>query len=309
MSNPKVLLTIVGPTAIGKTALAIKLANHFDTEIISADSRQFFKEMRIGTAVPTPEELAAAPHHFIQHLSVQDPYSVGDFERDALALLEELYKEHKVVVMAGGSGLYVDAVTRGLDSFPEVSEGVRTALTEQLEHEGIIALQEELLAKDPEYYKQVDLQNPHRLIRALEVIRSSGNSFSSYRNQAPKPRDFQTIKIGLTADRAVIYDRINQRVDLMMQEGLLHEVKGLLSYKELNALQTVGYRELIGHLETDIPLQDAVDAIKQNTRRFAKRQLTWLRKDPQIHWFDYQTPADTIIAEIQAKNDALLKRD
>ncbi|NQX76156.1 tRNA (adenosine(37)-N6)-dimethylallyltransferase MiaA [Gilvibacter sp.] len=309
MNDQKVLLTVVGPTAIGKTALAIKLAQHFNTEIISADSRQFFKEMRIGTAVPTAEELAAAPHHFIQHLSVQDPYSVGDFERDALTRLEELYKEQNVIVMAGGSGLYVDAVTRGLDSFPEVSEGVRAALTEQLEQEGISALQEELLAKDPEYYEQVDLQNPHRLIRALEVIRSSGNTFSSYRNQAPKSRAFQTIKIGLTADRAVIYDRINQRVDLMMQEGLLHEVKGLLSYKELNALQTVGYRELIGHLETDLPLQDAVDAIKQNTRRFAKRQLTWLRKDPQIHWFDYQTPSDTIIAQLEAKYGTLLKRN
>ncbi len=300
-----VLLCVVGPTAIGKTALAVQLAQHFNTEIISADSRQFFKEMRIGTAVPSPEELAAAPHHFIQHLSITDSYSVGDFERDAIALLDELFKEHPVVVLVGGSGLYVDAVTKGLDEFPEIAPGVRDALNQQLKNEGIASLQDELQQKDPEYYSEVDLQNPHRLIRALEVIRQTGKPFSSFRNQQPKQRAFKTIKLGLTAERELIYDRINRRVDIMIQEGLLQEVKGLLSFKDLNALQTVGYRELIGHLETDIPLQDAIDAIKQNTRRFAKRQLTWFRKDPQIQWFDYQTPTAEIVSALEAQHKEL----
>lgn len=300
-----VLLCVVGPTAIGKTALAVQLAQHFNTEIISADSRQFFKEMCIGTAVPSPEELAAAPHHFIQHLSITDSYSVGDFERDAIALLDELFKEHPVVVLVGGSGLYVDAVTKGLDEFPEIAPGVRDALNQQLKNEGIASLQDELQQKDPEYYSEVDLQNPHRLIRALEVIQQTGKTFSSFRNQQPKQRAFKTIKLGLTAERELIYDRINRRVDIMMQEGLLQEVKGLLSFKDLNALQTVGYRELIGHLETDTPLQDAIDAIKQNTRRFAKRQLTWFRKDPQIQWFDYQTPTAEIVSALAAQHNEL----
>ena len=300
-----VLLCVVGPTAIGKTALAVQLAQHFNTEIISADSRQFFKEMHIGTAVPSPEELAAAPHHFIQHLSITDSYSVGDFERDATVLLDELFKKYPVAVMVGGSGLYVDAVTKGLDEFPEIAPGVREELNKQFKSEGIASLQDELQQKDPEYYSEVDLQNPHRLIRALEVIRQTGNTFSSFRNQQPKQPAFKTIKLGLTAERELIYDRINRRVDIMMQEGLLQEVKGLLSFKDLNALQTVGYRELIGHLETDIPLQDAIDAIKQNTRRFAKRQLTWFKKDPQIQWFDYQTPTAEIISVLEAQHKEL----
>ena len=300
-----VLLCVVGPTAIGKTALAVQLAQHFNTEIISADSRQFFKEMHIGTAVPSPEELAAAPHHFIQHLSITDSYSVGDFERDATVLLDELFKKYPVAVMVGGSGLYVDAVTKGLDEFPEIAPGVREELNKQFKSEGIASLQDELQQKDPEYYSEVDLQNPHRLIRALEVIRQTGNTFSSFRNQQPKQPAFKTIKLGLTAERELIYDRINRRVDIMMQEGLLQEVKGLLSFKDLNALQTVGYRELIGHLETDTPLQDAIDAIKQNTRRFAKRQLTWFKKDPQIQWFDYQTPTAEIISVLEAQHKEL----
>lgn len=300
-----VLLCVVGPTAIGKTALSVQLAQHFNTEIISADSRQFFKEMRIGTAVPSPEELAAAPHHFIQHLSITDSYSVGDFEREAIALLDDLFKKHPVVVLVGGSGLYVDAVTKGLDEFPEIAPGVRDALNQQLESEGIANLQDELRQKDPNYYSEVDLQNPHRIIRALEVIRQTGKTFSSFRSQQLKQRKFKIIKLGLTAERELIYDRINKRVDIMMQEGLLQEVKGLLSFKDLNALQTVGYRELIGHLETDMPLQDAIDAIKQNTRRFAKRQLTWFRKDPQIQWFDYQTPTTEIFSALEAQHKEL----
>ena len=301
LNQKPLLIAVVGPTAIGKTTMAIALARHFNTEVVSADSRQFFKEMRIGTAVPTAEELNQAPHHFIQHLSVEDNYSVGDFQRDALSLLETLFKKHKVVILAGGSGLYVDAVTKGLDNFPPVKEGIRDQLNAKLEKEGIASLQKELEASDPEYYQEVDTQNPHRLIRALEVIRSSGKTFSSYRNQKPKQRFFDTVKVGLTADREIIYDRINQRVDIMMQEGLLQEVKGLLSFKELNALQTVGYRELIAHLETEQTLEQAVAAIKQNTRRFAKRQLTWFRKDDQIIWFDYRTPVTAVVESLQER--------
>ena len=302
-----VLICVVGPTAIGKTRMAIDLARYFKTEVISADSRQFFKEMRIGTAVPRREELAAVPHHFIQQLSVNQEYSVGDFERDALQLLKELFKKHSVVVMAGGSGLYVDAVTKGLDKFPEVKEGIREALNERLEKEGIESLQQALKEADPDYYKEVDLQNPQRPIRALEVIQSSGKPFSSFRNQKAKERFFDTVKVGLTADREIIYDRINKRVDIMMQEGLLHEVKGLLDYKAFNALQTVGYRELIAHLETDTTLEQAIAAIKQNTRRFAKRQLTWFKKDNQIHWFDYESTANQVVAALQAAYPGLGK--
>lgn len=299
VSQKPLLISIVGPTAIGKTTMAIALAKHFKTEIISADSRQFFKEMHIGTAVPTPEELNEAPHHFIQQISVVDNYTVGDFERDALSLLETLFKKNKVVIMVGGSGLYADAVTKGLDEFPAIKEGIREKLNDQLETEGIEALQRALQKADPVYYKEVDLQNPHRLIRALEVIESSGKTFSSYRNQQPKARFFETVKVGLTADREIIYDRINRRVDIMMQEGLLQEVKGLLPFKELNALQTVGYRELIAHLETEQSLEQAVAAIKQNTRRFAKRQLTWFRKDQQINWFDYLSPVTAVIDRLK----------
>jgi tRNA dimethylallyltransferase len=291
----KTLITVVGPTAIGKTSLSLELAQHYNTEILSADSRQFFKEMEIGTAVPTQEELAAAPHHFIQHISIEDTYSVGHYERDALKLLDELFKKHDVLILVGGSGLYVDAVLNGLDQFPEVTTGTREKLEELLKTKGTAELQRLLQEKDPIYFQEVDIQNTQRVMRALEVCISSGKSFSSFRNQPKKPRDFHSIKIGLTADRDTIYDRINRRVDIMMNEGLLEEVKGLLSRKRLNALQTVGYRELFEYLEGDITLENAIENIKTNTRRFAKRQLTWYRKDPKVHWFDYQTPLVDIL--------------
>jgi len=294
MSN--VLITVVGPTAIGKTALSIKLAQHFSTEILSADSRQFFKEMRIGTAVPTQDELEAAPHHFIQHISIEEEYSVGHYERQALKKLDNLFTKHENLVLVGGSGLYVDAVLKGLDYFPAVREGTRAQLQELQKEEGDIALQEMLKKVDPCYYNEVDVHNTQRVMRALEVCLSSGNTFSSYRNKPKAPRDFKTIKIGLTGDREVIYDRINRRVDMMLEEGLLKEVKGLLSQKHKNALQTVGYRELFQYLEGAVSLKQAVENIKTNTRRFAKRQLTWYRKDPDIFWFDFQTPIEEIIS-------------
>jgi tRNA dimethylallyltransferase len=298
---PKQLIAVVGPTAIGKTALSIKIANHFQTEIISADSRQFFKEMRIGTAVPEPEELQAAQHHCIQHISIDDPYSVGHFEREALQLLGSLFKIHDQVVMVGGSGMYVDAVIKGLDVFPDVLPGTREQLQNLFESEGIEALQALLKEKDPVYYEQVDLSNQQRMMRALEVCLSAKLPFSSFRNQPKAKRPFDTIKIGLQADRTIMYDRINKRVDLMIEGGLVEEARSLLSRKRTNALQTVGYRELFEHFEGKVSLEQAIENIKTNTRRFAKRQLTWYRKDDSINWFDYETDFKEIAAFITKK--------
>ena len=231
--SEKVLLAVVGPTGIGKTALGIQLAKHFNTEIVSADSRQFFKEMEIGTAVPSKEELEQASHHFIQHKSIFEPYSVGDFEKEALFLLEDLFQKKDVVVMVGGSGLYVDAVISGLDEFPEVDPEIRSKLNRRLEDEGLESLQKELEQKDPEYYKSVDLENPHRLIRALEVCVASGKPFSSFLDKPRAARPFKSFYIGIDAPRETIYERINTRVDLMMEAGLLKEAENLYTNKDL----------------------------------------------------------------------------
>ncbi len=296
------LICVVGPTAIGKTKLAIELAKAFNTEIISADSRQFFKEMTIGTAVPSTDELRAAPHHFIQNKTIFEPYSVGDFETEALQLLDNLFAKNNVVIMVGGSGLYVDAVTKGLDEFPKIPNKTREALNSELQENGLKALQQELKEEDPSYYQKVDYQNPHRVIRALEVIRTSGKPYSSFLNQEKKQRPFKTIYVGLTAARELIYDRINKRVEIMMEAGLLEEVKQLTPYKNLNALQTVGYRELFHYLGGNSSLEKAVSEIKKNTRRFAKRQNTWFKKNDSIMWFDYETTASEIISTIKSKN-------
>jgi tRNA dimethylallyltransferase len=295
------LINIVGPTAIGKTSLAIQLANKFNTEIISADSRQFYKEMRIGTAVPSAEELQAAKHHFIQHISIEDNYNVGDFESDAIKKLDELFKNNKIVIMVGGSGLYTKSVLEGLDYFPEVSLEIRQELNLKLEKEGLDSLQQQLHKSDPDYYNIVDLENPHRVIRALEVCISSGKPYSSYLNQPKKKRNFTAISIGLSAEREIIYDRINRRVDLMITEGLMDEAKALFTQRELNALNTVGYKELFSYLEGKDSLETAVSEIKKNTRRFAKRQLTWFRKDQEINWFDYKAPVEEIQQFLNSK--------
>tara|TARA_R110000868_G_scaffold4211_15_gene26789 strand:+ start:27653 stop:28561 length:909 start_codon:yes stop_codon:yes gene_type:complete len=300
----KTLISVVGPTAIGKTKLAIDLARYYDTEIISADSRQFFKEMKIGTAVPSDEELAAAPHHFIQHKSILEPYSVGDFERDAIEKIEELFLTKDRVILVGGSGLYVDAITKGLDNFPDVNPEIRADLNKKIETEGIKGLQEQLKIVDPLYFNKVDIQNPHRLIRALEICIGTGKPYSSFLNKNKNKRPFRTITVGIEADRKVIYDRINRRVDLMMTEGLLEEVKSLIPHKELNALQTVGYKELFTYFEGEWPLDFAVSEIKKNTRRFAKRQLTWFRKAAHIIWSEFNSDQQIIINKIeQIRND------
>ena len=296
----KYLISIVGPTAIGKTTLSIKLAQHFNTEIISADSRQFFKEMQIGTAAPAPTELTAVKHHFIHHKSIYDNYNVGAFEKDALKCLHNLFKKHDVVIMVGGSGLYVDAVTIGLDYFPEVDSGIRETLNKQLETKGIAKLQKQLKVLDPETYNNISLDNPHRVIRALEVCMGTGQPYSSFLNKDKTSRDFKTITIGLSADRDIIYNRINQRVDIMMDQGLLEEAKALLPKQELNALNTVGYKELFNYFNGEWELDFAISEIKKNSRRFAKRQLTWFKKDQSILWFDYATESEKIIKVLEA---------
>lgn len=299
--SQKYLISIVGPTAIGKTALSIKLAQHFSTEILSADSRQFFKEMQIGTAAPTPTELAAAKHHFIHHKSVEDNYSVGDFERDSIALLKQLFQEKDVIILVGGSGLYVDAVTKGLDNFPDVNPEIRQSLNEQLENEGLESLQKQLKELDLKSYETIAIDNPHRVIRALEICIGTQKPYSSFLNKPKEPRFFKTITVGLTADRELIYERINSRVDIMQQAGLLDEVKSLENKKHLNALNTVGYKELFNYFDGTWTLDFALSEIKKNSRRFAKRQLTWFKKNQDTLWFDYQEKLDTIIKDIDEK--------
>jgi tRNA dimethylallyltransferase len=299
----KNLISVVGPTAIGKTSLAIAIAKHYGTEIISADSRQFFKEMSIGTAVPSVDELASVPHHFIQHKSIFEEYTVGDFEREVLKKLEILFEQHDIVVMVGGSGLYVDAIKNGLDNFPTIDPEVRETLNSTLRDEGILSLQAKLKSLDVEYYNKVDLNNPHRLIRALEICIGSGLPYSSFLNQEKVSRNFNSITLGITAERKTIYDRINQRVAIMLEQGLLEEVQSLKKQQHLNALQTVGYRELFSYFNGEYDLDTAIAEIKKNTRRFAKRQLTWLRKKEDILWVDYEYDLEELLQKVALETD------
>jgi len=294
------LISVVGATGIGKTALSIKLAKHFKTEIISCDSRQFYKEMNIGTAVPSTKELDAAKHHFIQNRSIFDDYSVGQFEKDALDTLDTLFSKNKVVIMVGGSGLYANAVINGLDYFPKVDANIRITLNERLLTEGIAPLQNDLKALDIESFNTIEIDNPHRLIRALEICLGTGKTYSEFKNKPKAKRNFIPIKIGLTADREIMYNRINQRVDIMMKAGLLEEAKSLHPTKKLNALQTVGYRELFEYFDGKCSLEFAIEEIKKNTRRFSKRQVTWNKKDQEIHWFDFENSSTDIIKNLEA---------
>ncbi|HEY9001063.1 MAG TPA: tRNA (adenosine(37)-N6)-dimethylallyltransferase MiaA [Mucilaginibacter sp.] len=285
-SSPKKLIVIAGPTAVGKTAAAIKLAQQLNTEIISADSRQFYREMSIGTAKPDAEELAQAKHHFIDSHSITENFTVGDFEKEALQLLDKLFKTHDQVIMVGGSGLFIQAVTQGFDDLPTADPEIREKLNQELAEKGIESLQGKLKEADPDYYNQVDLNNSQRLIRALEVFEATGRPFSSYRKANINPRSFESIKIALNLPREILYDRINKRVDIMIKHGLVEEVRSLLPYQHLNALNTVGYSELFDYFDNKTDLDTAISLIKQNTRRFAKRQLTWFRKDKDIKWLD-----------------------
>ena len=298
------LITIIGPTAIGKTSLSITLAQHFGCDIISCDSRQFFKEMKIGTAVPTDEELASATHHFIQNKSIFENYTVGDFEKEAIAKLDELFLKNNIQIMVGGSGLYVDAVLKGFDEFPEIDNKIRDEVRQNYEKHGIEFLQNQLKELDSEYFNFITknnpqtLQNPQRMMRFVEVCQSTNQPYSSFLNKEKNKRNFTPIIIGLEAERATMYNRINQRVDIMMNEGLLAETEKLVSNKELNALQTVGYRELFDYFEEKTTLEFAIEEIKKNTRRFSKRQLTWFKRTENTTWFDYLTDRKEIINHI-----------
>ncbi|HEY0897007.1 MAG TPA: tRNA (adenosine(37)-N6)-dimethylallyltransferase MiaA [Sphingobacteriaceae bacterium] len=285
MHPNKHLIVIVGPTAIGKTALAIELARNYQTEILSADSRQFYREMNIGTAKPSPEELAQATHHFINSHSITEEFTVGDFEQQAVQLLDRLFADRQTVVLAGGSGLFVNAVIKGFDDLPKAPAEVRQELNTLLQEKGISVLQDKLKELDPDYYTEVDLRNPQRIIRALEVSIFTGAPFSSYRTRQTARRPFNIIQIGLNLPREILYGQINSRVDRMIGQGLVEEVRSLAAYRNLNPLNTVGYSEIFDYLDGRYSLEDAVSAIKQNTRRFAKRQLTWFRKDPGTEWF------------------------
>lgn len=301
----KYLITIVGPTAIGKTAMSIALAQHFKCEIISCDSRQFFKEMTIGTAVPSQEELQAATHHFIQNKSIFENYTVGDYEKEALLKIEELFQNNDFAILIGGSGLYVDAVLKGFDEFPEIDPAVRSEVNSNYEKLGINYLQEQLKNLDPDYYQKITienpqtLQNPQRMMRFTEVCIGTGKPYSSFLNQKKNNRNFTPVLIGLEADRQVIYNRINQRVDIMINEGLLKEARTLYPNKALNALQTVGYRELFSYFDGEFSLPFAIEEIKKNTRRFSKRQLTWFKRNESTEWFDYSIDKKEIINYIE----------
>ncbi|MEN0055326.1 MAG: tRNA (adenosine(37)-N6)-dimethylallyltransferase MiaA [Mucilaginibacter sp.] len=289
----KTLIVVAGPTAVGKTAAAIELAKHYNTVVVSADSRQFFREMSIGTAKPDTQELAEVKHYFIDSHSIAEPFSVGDFEKQGLALLDELFEVHNHIILAGGSGLYIKAICEGFDDVPKADPVIRENLNHELEEKGITYLQQKLKLADPVYYDEVDLDNPQRIIRALEVFESTGKPISSYRQATVNKRPFHIVKLALNLPREVLYNRINQRVDIMMQHGLLAEVQGLLPYRQLNALQTVGFTELFDYIDGQITLEKAIEMIKQNTRRFAKRQLTWFRRDAEFHWFQ-ASDADVI---------------
>jgi tRNA dimethylallyltransferase len=285
LTGQRFLILVVGPTAVGKTDLCLKLAKKFHTEIISCDSRQFYREMDLGTAKPSPAELAEVPHHLINSLSIEEEYDVRKFEHDALTLLENLFENHRVVIMTGGSGLFADAVVKGLDDIPNVDPEIRQQLIEELEQKGLEWLQAEVEKADPEYFQVVDRHNPQRLIRALEVYRGTGLKFSSFRVKKKVERPFQTIKIGLTRDREELYRRIDLRMDQMIEAGLFDEADALFGKRSLNALQTVGYSEIFGFLEGKYDKEEAIRLLKRNSRRYAKRQLTWFRKDPEIQWF------------------------
>ncbi|MCF6181570.1 tRNA (adenosine(37)-N6)-dimethylallyltransferase MiaA [Lutibacter sp.] len=293
------LITIIGATAIGKTNLSIQIANHFNTEIISSDSRQFYKEMIIGTAVPSFKELSTVPHHFIQNRSIFKNYSVGQFEKEALQKLDELFKKTNIVVMVGGSGLYTNAVIEGLDYFPEVNSEIREKLNKQLENGKLENLQLQLKKLDIESYNSIEIENPHRLIRALEICIGTGKPYSQFKNKPKVKRNFIPLKIGLEAPREIMYQRINKRVDIMIAEGLVGEAKELYKHKNLNALQTVGYKELFNYFDGNYTLDFAVEEIKKNTRRFAKRQVTWNKKDANINWFNFQENPSVIIKKIE----------
>lgn len=284
MSDKK-LIVITGPTAVGKTSLCLDIAREFEIPIINADSRQIFRELRIGTASPTPEQLKQVRHYFVGSLSINDYYSASMYEQDVMTLLDKLFQTSDYALMAGGSMMYIDAVCNGIDDIPTVDEKTRTVLKQRLEEEGIEALAEELKHLDPEHYEIVDRKNPRRVIHALEICHMTGSTYTSFRTAIKKQRPFQIIKIGLNRDREELYQRINHRVDEMMQQGLLDEARRLAGHREANALNTVGYKELFEYFDNKWSLEEAIERIKGNTRRYARKQLTWFKRDEKMKWF------------------------
>ncbi len=295
--DTKYLIVIVGPTAVGKTSLSIEIAKFLKCEIISADSRQFYKEITIGTAKPSESELAQVSHHFINNISIYDKYSAGQFEKEALICIDQLFKKNKYAVVVGGSGMYIDAICKGIDDIPSDYQ-IRNKLNEQYKETGIEPLQKELKQKDPIHFSNMDIQNPQRLIRALEVCRVSGKPYSSFRTMKSKKRDFSVVKIGLNMEKDILYKRINNRVDGMISSGLLKEIDSIKEHKNINALNTVGYKELFKYKNKLCSFDQAINDIKKNTRRFAKRQMTWFKKDTSITWFkpnDFQLVMNHIL--------------
>lgn len=285
MADKENLILIVGPTAVGKTSLCLNLAKKFNTEIVSCDSRQFYREMNLGTAKPTPEELQQVPHHLINSLSIEDEYDVRKFENDALEILGEIFKKNSIALMTGGSGLYADAITKGLDEIPDVDPEIRKSIISEFEKKGLEWLRSQIEKVDPEYHQLVDRQNPQRLMRALEVFRGTGLKFSSFRVKKKAIRPFSILKIGLERDREDLYQRIDLRMDQMVDAGLFDEADALFGKRHLNALQTVGYSEIFGYLEGKYNREEAIRLLKRNSRRYAKRQMTWFRRDSEIKWF------------------------
>jgi len=282
----KTLIIISGPTGIGKTDLAISLAQRLDTEIISADSRQFYKELKIGTAMPDEEQLNAVKHHFIGNLSIHDYYNASMFEVDALKVLGELFQKKEQVIMPGGSGMYIDVICNGIDELPDIDQEIRAQLQERFENEGIESLRFELKRLDPEYYRIVDLKNPKRILKGLEICMMTGKTYSSFRTSVKKERDFKILKIGLNMNREMLYQRIDARVNKMVDAGLIEEARTYYPFKNVNALKTVGYKELFEYFDGKHDLNKALELIKRNSRHYAKRQLTWFARDKEINWFE-----------------------
>ena len=297
----KKLITISGQTASGKTNLSIRLAQNLNCSIISCDSRQFYKEMSIGTAVPSKLELSKANHYFIHHKSIKDNYTVGDFQNDALKLIENLFKKDDYIILTGGSGMYMDAIVNGIDKFPKIKLGVRELLNEKYNSRGILFLKNKLKELDPEYYDIVDVNNHRRLIRALEVCISTGKPYSSFLNKKNKKYDFESVNFGIKIDRKLLYEKINYRVDKMISDGLIKEAKTLLNFKDLNPLNTVGYKELFEHFKGNLTKSQAIEKIKQNTRRYAKRQMTWL-KNKNLVWIENNVEINEIKRFINSNN-------
>lgn len=280
------LIVVLGPTGVGKSDISIQLAKHYHTEIISADSRQFYKELCIGTAVPEKRDLQEIPHHFIQNKSIHDYYNVSSFEVEALDLINQLFKRSNPVILAGGSMLYIDTICNGIDDIPTVDSDTRKEVIDWYERNGIEALRQKLQELDPEYYNVVDLNNPKRMLHAVEICRMTGKTFTSFRTNTAKERPFRIIKIGINQDRKILYERINQRVLKMIDAGLVEEARSVYSFRELNSLNTVGYKELFAYFEGICSLDEAIDLIQRNTRKYARKQLTWFRRDSQIEWFE-----------------------